>query len=639
MSSPAPLTNTPADWRRELLFLAGAILLGMFVRVNFLGRIAVEHFDEAVYASNFWFDSSNGYSYPARYLYAPPLLPAAIEWTMTLVSICGFSPTGFVPMIPSLVAGIAMIPSIWWVGRRWFGPSAGLISAWLVATSDFHASYSRTALTDVTLSLFVLWGVYFFWCAWANDLPLNLERKKSKPIAAAPLPWRFLILAGAFTGLAWSTKYNGWLPLAIGAAGSGLWLTIAPSTERAMGRALTRWLLVATIAFLVWSPVLVGLQKTGGYATVAANHRQYLVGIGQWWNTAAKQVECIGMYDNMLGMVTEPTFVPLGSRSSWSNPARRPTADQVLEEGLGAASNGAQLWNMSSTLKSVSRGVRILANRLATFAVPLGLFLTAIISAFFGLTVRFDRRQRIAACLLVAWLIGMTLATPFYHPYPRLIFPWLTAVWLGVGVAIQLQPWRVILKSSPTATAVWRPGRVEWVLLVWLTTNCLIRLMAGTAHAWSDRTGMAAVSERLASRITDVVGSSANAKTGSIAYVWGEPALVFGLRSEGFRYAVPSQGLASIEKTSAAPTFLLFGNQSFGSTEFSQSRSKLEQYSLKEICHFNPSHLVEMDAQNTANFYSWDFGQAIRSAIDHDPADSQSGIYRSQIWLFRVDAK
>ena len=104
--------------RAEYLWLAGALLLGLVLRLGFPGRMAIEHFDEGVYASNFWFDASDGSQYPARHLYAPPLLPAAIEWTMIVASLCGFRPTGFVPMIPCLIAGIATIPALWWINPR-----------------------------------------------------------------------------------------------------------------------------------------------------------------------------------------------------------------------------------------------------------------------------------------------------------------------------------------------------------------------------------------------------------------------------------------------------------------------------------------------------------------------------------------
>ncbi|MEI7701452.1 MAG: hypothetical protein WCK86_16760, partial [Planctomycetia bacterium] len=36
----------------------------------------------------------------------------------------------------------------------------------------------------------------------------------------------------------------------------------------------------------------------------------------------------------------------------------------------------------------------------------------------------------------VAWLAGMLLVTPLYHPYSRLLFPLMTAVWLAAAGAV-----------------------------------------------------------------------------------------------------------------------------------------------------------------------------------------------------------
>ena len=290
-ATPAPPSTIERTISRtEWLWLLGAVLFGAILRLSFPGRMAVEHFDEGVYASNFWFEVEQGGEYPARHLYAPPLLPMAIEWTMIVASLCGIKPTGFIPMIPSLIAGLVTIPSLWWVGRRWFGPSAGIVAAWLVAASDFHASYSRAALTDVPVCLFMLWGVYFIWQALQSGTR------------------RDILLAGLFTGLAWWTKYNGWLPLAIGLSGGAAWQLSLPRADRRLRQFFTRWLLVALTAFVIWSPVLWGLQKHGGYAAVAANHRQYVGNLDdfeRWCDTALSQMRTIGAYDNWFGALHE----------------------------------------------------------------------------------------------------------------------------------------------------------------------------------------------------------------------------------------------------------------------------------------------------------------------------------------------
>ena len=368
MPPSLPQTEQPRPARAELLCLAGAILLGAILRLAYPGRMAIEHFDEGVYASNFWFGAEEGYEYPARQLYAPPLLPAAIEWAMFIAALGGIRPTGFSPMIPSLIAGLATIPSIWWVGRRWFGPSAGIVSGWLVAASDFHSSYSRAALTDVPVCLFILWGVYFTWQA------LQTGTRRS------------IILAAVFTALAWWTKYNGWLPLAVGLSGAAAWQMRLPRAERQLVQVGKRWLLIASLSFLLWSPVLIGLQSHGGYAAVAANHRQYVEGFTDWTANAELQLENIAYYDGPLRHLIEP----------WMMRRANQFIDHLPPSWLG--------W-------------------LPIILLLLGTVTICLLCHYRRVTLP----SKGANWALLAWICGLTVATPCYHPYPRLVMPWMLA--------------------------------------------------------------------------------------------------------------------------------------------------------------------------------------------------------------------
>ncbi len=233
--------------------------------------MAIEHFDEGVYASNIFFSEAEGGQYPYRHLYAPPLLPFLIEWGIIFLG-----PESIAPFLPALILGTATVPLAWWAVRNWFGPLAGLAGAWLIATSDFHILYSRTALTDVPVAFFILLAVYLYWEA---------VRRESL---------RWSIFAGVATGLAWWTKYTGWLPLAIALAGSIPWVI---TEKRAAGVSLRSraksvaacFATMAVVAFLVWSPVLWYLQPYGGYAAVAENHRGYLSPVSDWGRNAAEQ--------------------------------------------------------------------------------------------------------------------------------------------------------------------------------------------------------------------------------------------------------------------------------------------------------------------------------------------------------------
>ncbi len=186
--------------------LAGMItLLGIALRWGGVSQVALAHFDEGVYASNVWFGPESDYAYPARHLYAPPLVPALIELSISLGGA-----TGSAPLLPGLICGCLLVPLVWWVGRQWFGPAAGLLAGTLAALSGPHSYFSRTALTDAPLCLFLTAAVYLGG-EW-------IQRGGSR---------RWFAAAGC-AALAWWTKYNGWLPLAIWSSAVVPWLLFRP---------------------------------------------------------------------------------------------------------------------------------------------------------------------------------------------------------------------------------------------------------------------------------------------------------------------------------------------------------------------------------------------------------------------------
>src|SRR4029077_8623462 len=106
----------------ELLLVALVTLVALGLLIAWPSQLAVEHFDEGVYASNLFFHDHGGTGhYPDQHLYAPPLLPFLIECAMIV-----FGTSNAAAMAVSIVAGALTVPLLWWLGRRWFGPTAGL---------------------------------------------------------------------------------------------------------------------------------------------------------------------------------------------------------------------------------------------------------------------------------------------------------------------------------------------------------------------------------------------------------------------------------------------------------------------------------------------------------------------------------
>lgn len=539
---PSNVSTEPSISRTEYLWLAGAILLGVVLRLGFPGRMAIEHFDEGVYASNFWFDEVDGYEYPARHLYAPPLLPLAIEWTMIFAALCGIRPTGFIPMIPCLIAGIATVPSLWWINRRWFGPTAGIVAAWLVAGSDFHASYSRSALTDVPVCLFILWGVYFIWQAQQSGTR------------------RAILLAALFTGLAWWTKYNGWLPLAVGLAGGTVWQLFLPRAERQLFTLWKRWLLVASLAFVIWFPVLIGLQKHGGYSAVASNHRQYIVGLSGWGRAAFRQLECIGIYDNWWGVAFE------------------------LRSG-----DASQVSAFASQHPMLPMALRLLT--------PILLGLVALAGCVSWIVTHRRTPNESSGWMILAWISGLSVATPFYHPYPRLVLPWLIAVWLGVGLAVHLLIASGRLGTVPWSSfPKWRANWCEFALAGWLFTLNAVRCGIGTEHCWQDRSDLARTTDALAAQIKKLTATAGFAEDQTYAYVYGEPSIFFALRASGLSLVGPVQNLDFMAGPHPRPTFLFRTTRVFQDVGFIDQWEAHEHF-LEPIAQkrIGESHLVRFD--------------------------------------------
>ncbi|MCA9054527.1 MAG: glycosyltransferase family 39 protein, partial [Planctomycetaceae bacterium] len=172
---------------REWVALAVTVALGVWLRVAHSEHLAVEHFDEGVYAAN-WYCHPPGLpdgEFPRQYLYAPPLLPELCFWTLFA---SGSDPQSV--MWINIVAGSLMIPLMWLVARQWFGVASGLIAAALCAFSDLHVALSRMVLTDVLLCLFLTAGV----------------GAGVKAIVTGRLRW--IAAAGILAALAWWTKYN-----------------------------------------------------------------------------------------------------------------------------------------------------------------------------------------------------------------------------------------------------------------------------------------------------------------------------------------------------------------------------------------------------------------------------------------------
>lgn len=479
--------------------------------------IAIEHFDEGVYASNLWCPD-DGYSYPDRHLYAPPGLPRVIE-----ESHLWLGASDLTSIAPSLLAGILLIPLLGLLARDWLGEPAGRAAVLLAVFSDIHILYSRIALTDIP---------------WIACLVLALWLIRRALITGRPL---VLLAAGLATALGWWTKYTGWLPLAIGLAG----LVAVPVFLRRTDSPWQDWLkrmgAIIAITAVSIAPLFVSLKDSGGYSAVATNHARYIVGLTGWLSSAVNQIEHMASFESPLtfvGVLTACWFAAgTPSRFTW-NVIRPRLLPAVAATGLVAIGSFSALVLVAAGLALRDGLSRLQRND------------------------RVDPDQGLAWTMLAAWWIAMTLTTPLYHPYPRLVLPWLVAGWLLVGR--QLAGWTTTVSPSEKSPDSSSPNRPILSLaaaagLVLLLLAIPTRFISRAIPAIAPRTAIA----RLADQVVDAVSiqvPSGNA----VIRVWGEPALFFQLsnRSPDRLLMQPAGGLKVIrpgEQPPDIPVFLVIG--------------------------------------------------------------------------------
>ena len=511
---PAPrvdtLPVTRLEWRAVLLIGVGGLLL----RAAVPGRMAIEHFDEGVYASNFYCGHlTPEFQFPDRHLYAPPVLPTLLEEPLRLTG------WGSSVMWVNVVAGALMAPLVWWTTREWFGPTAGLVAALLAATSDYHIAFSRAALTDALLALCMLAGVFAWWRAVLTGRPL------------------WIAGAGLLAGLAWCTKYNGWLTLAVTGSGTFGWLLVSRPRSVSWTVSVLTWCATVGIAAgLFWAIALRGLADLGGYGAVAENHGRYFTGLSDWLPNLLQHYAGHRVLDGWAAWIgLALAIAAAGSyareRFTWNGRGALTTA---LLTGIACASAailvgtslvltlvvvaGALLWwnGRGRQSSKTRRGGEEIDDQQATPAA-----------------------RQLPGWLLAAWFIGLFVGTPLYHPYPRLSVTWLVAAWIATAWGLShalpiafkwMSPVELPGSQSQRRAAACAGTLALVAVAVWgLTLSERV-----TAAAWDDRTGMESAALQILRRIEQEPLPSqswAARELNAVIYVYAEPALFFQLES------------------------------------------------------------------------------------------------------------
>lgn len=409
----------PTSRRREWIAVAALTMLGAVIRFWGVTRLGLEHFDEGVYAlAGLWPFHRQGLAGmgPDVIAYAPPGFPTLVGLSYMVFGVADLS-----AIVVSLVAGVLTIPVAAWLGRRSFGPGAGVATAAFAALSGPHVAFSRMALTDAVFLL-----------VWLIALGLGMR------FLERPRMGRALVF-GLAVGLAQNVKYNGGLTGVVVVLAAGLMiLRPEPGQRREVVRVLGFGLIAAAVSVLVYSPWYRFVEAHGtGYAGLMAHHRSYLGGLAEWlphWRTQlAEQVALSGFLTWGLGWgaIAWP-LAWIGCR---------------LVVGGGPPSR----W----------QGMRF---RLGLLGGTLALGASASLPWWIALVrspALLVQGKPAARVIAVGWMV-MAVLTPFYHPYARLWLPLHGFGWLILaGLVVDLGAIRPAERPSDAQDAA-PPPAPQW---------------------------------------------------------------------------------------------------------------------------------------------------------------------------------
>lgn len=594
--------------RQELVLVAILFFMSGFLRWWHLDREAVDHFDEGVYSSVLWYEGQTGTSYPAREFYAPPGLPFCIELSSWIPGVGERA-----PLLPALVFG-SLTPLVFWLAaRRWFGIPAGLFALSICGLSEFHILYSRMAMTDVPALFWILVAV-----------AVGVEAVSARSIKLA-------IFSGIACGIAWWFKYTGWLPLAILWSGSIVWWIWVGRRSASIGNVLKTLAIVTATSLLVFAPWWWQLQSVGGYSAIGRHHAGFVGGWDQWSRNLGEQFACQFWLDGFFGATSLGLGLLAAGLVRW-RAALGSTWNMGKSGAEGSSRNNALVF-LILRFVAAAAGLWMVTLRIWT---PLmlcclaagggsGLVLWPVLQGAWhrrstrdispttddalpltpeDLEVAPAIDPALGFCITACWFGGMLVSTPLYHPYSRLFFPFLAAVWLAAAAGIgwwlesnvsvarrdpadlPKRSWANTLVNAMLAAAVFSSflqvnadDEIEFIstqqLLhsslysprtsIIVASNAIADLVAANAEgAWEPPVPVASGETIFPANVKPAsvpelpaLSAEQRSKVKAVVYVYAEPALLFHLNRAGI-LARPVADL-QVSAHEGTPTYLIFG--------------------------------------------------------------------------------
>jgi dolichyl-phosphate-mannose-protein mannosyltransferase len=469
-------------------------------------------FDEGVYAFTGLglSDPSQPHRmFPEQQKFSPP-----VYFSLVALSYLVRGASDHSAILVNVIVGTLSVLGIWWITRRWFGGAAALGAATFTALSEAHVILSRTALTDVTFTL--LFFVALAAVVW------SLERGGS---------WR-VVVAGVMVGLAWNTKYHGWFALVI--------VAMAIVARGLVGRhnarerdwtvgAAKRWLVIAVVAGLCYLPWAAFIQSqpagTGGWSSYFATMLRI-----DWLGNAARHAAQQAWLEGPWSRASVPlAFLAI----TFASPAVR-----------------RRFGNWGVTLAMLCAG-----------ALTIGAAGTSALLVLLGMPGLRRRPVSLATTMMLALLVLWVVMAPLYHPYFRLLLPFMIALhvmaaallarWVEGADVFRLFFWRPASASAdayvaPASTAA-RVPRLFIGLAAVLLTVFAGRWLTDHSNPWRSARSFAAAADSIGALVPE----------GAPVMVLGEPALAFYLHQRGH----PAFGRVTLSALDAQtePGYLIVG--------------------------------------------------------------------------------
>ncbi|MGE0812593.1 MAG: ArnT family glycosyltransferase [Vicinamibacterales bacterium] len=462
MSAAEPGRRAPVSGR-EWAVVAAILILAFALRTWRLDTASIDHYDEGVYAF-----SALGLSHAGGSLHPEQRNSPALHSWVTSVAFRLAGASDLVMLAVNAGLGTITVGLLWFLARGWFGAGPAIGAAALLALNDYHVALSRSGLTDP------LFGLLFVLALGATMAALE------RPAVGRA------VLAGVAVGLAWNTKYHGWLSVVVVTSGLVPFAIGRGWRLKEYAVAVRQLAIITAVALACYLPwMLYLIDAFGGYGAMAKYQTSFLSRNwpGNFLRQAAQQI----YFDGALTRISLPAAAVAMAAVGpvWPSSAR----------WLGAVA--------ALGLASVVVGGTPVTWALTAAAIP-------VLMA----------GGRLATWTLLAWGAIFLALTPAYNPYARLVLPFTMATVLASAYVLAKAP---IWHGAPSDSKPWLAVPAAAVLLILVAVGAIAADRNDPASRWRDTRSLPRAAAAIAARV----------EPGARVFVVGEAALAFHLELAG----------------------------------------------------------------------------------------------------------